>query len=104
MLRLQRLAFLSYLFRVKMKLHFGLLGLLLANGTVSAVINKDKDFALVGYAKTNPLGETTGGKTGATTTVTNAQALVTAVAVSCLCLSTLHQFTFLGKYSTNSLC
>lgn len=38
-------------------------------------------FALAGYAKENPLGETTGGEGGPTTTITAAGALATAVQV-----------------------
>lgn len=37
------------------------------------------DFSLVGYGKENPLGETTGGDGGATTTVSSIEALRTAV-------------------------
>jgi pectate lyase len=42
---------------------------------------QESSFALEGYAKENPLGETTGGKGGPTTTVTAAAALATAVKV-----------------------
>jgi len=38
------------------------------------------NFDLAGYAKSNPIGATTGGKKGATTTVRDAAALATAVA------------------------
>lgn len=37
------------------------------------------DFSLVGYGKENPIGETTGGEGGPTTTVTSLEALQTAV-------------------------
>lgn len=37
------------------------------------------DFSLVGYGKENPLGETTGGEGGPTTTVSSVEALQTAV-------------------------
>jgi len=76
-----------------MKLQFGLLGFALAHGVVSAAIEKCKDYPLMGYAKTNPLGETTGGEGGATTTVTNAQALKTAVAVSYLVFQIIQNYT-----------
>ncbi|KAH8592985.1 pectin lyase fold/virulence factor [Bisporella sp. PMI_857] len=59
--------------------------LALVNTSVGASIGKpaSKDaFELAGYAKTNPLGETTGGNGGATTTVTDVAALATAVAGS----------------------
>jgi len=40
-----------------------------------------KYFEFVGLGKDNPIGETTGGKGGPTTTITDAAALATAVAV-----------------------
>lgn len=40
-----------------------------------------ESFGLEGYAKENPFGETTGGKSGPTITVTAAAALATAVQV-----------------------
>lgn len=41
----------------------------------------EDSFALEGYAKENPLGETTGGEGGPTTTIIAADALATAVQV-----------------------
>ena len=53
----------------------------LINSIVSSPTIAQADFDLVGYAKSNPKGETTGGAGGSTTTVTSADALKTAVAV-----------------------
>lgn len=67
---------------MKFSLVLGLFSLL---GSVIATDRRgDKDgFELVGFAKDNPLGETTGGgKKGPTTTVKDAAALATAVLVS----------------------
>jgi len=85
-----------------MKLQFGLFGFALVHGVVSAAI-KDFDFSLVGYAKTNPLGETTGGKAGATTTVRDSQALVTAVAVRYKSLQATTT-NYIGKHTPNGIC
>lgn len=41
--------------------------------------NRDDEFDLVGYGRDNPLGRTTGGEGGCTTTVTSPEALAIAV-------------------------
>ncbi|KFY14214.1 hypothetical protein V492_02779 [Pseudogymnoascus sp. VKM F-4246] len=62
-----------------MKFTLALAANLLAGAAVAAPNCKQKASALEGYAKENPLGETTGGAGGTTTTVTAAAALATAV-------------------------
>ncbi|KFY01828.1 hypothetical protein V495_06144 [Pseudogymnoascus sp. VKM F-4514 (FW-929)] len=65
-----------------MKFTLALAANLLAGAAVAAprpTRLQESSFALEGYAKENPLGETTGGKGGPTTTVTAAAALATAV-------------------------
>ncbi|KFY24932.1 hypothetical protein V493_04935 [Pseudogymnoascus sp. VKM F-4281 (FW-2241)] len=66
-----------------MKLTLALTANLLAGAAVAVpglgLGRSQKEFALEGYAKENPFGETTGGKGGPTTTVTAAAALATAV-------------------------
>jgi pectate lyase len=47
---------------------------------VASAIPTGCDFSLVGFGKDNPIGPTTGGKGGATVTVTTPEALVSAVA------------------------
>jgi pectate lyase len=51
-------------------------------GTAACKPTAKCDFGIVGYAKTNPIGETTGGAKGPTTKVTSQAALISAVAVS----------------------
>ncbi|KAJ9640940.1 hypothetical protein H2201_002173 [Coniosporium apollinis] len=56
------------------------LALVVAGAPAEKIPDKKDGFELVGYAKENPLGETTGGKGGATTTVSDVAAFATAVA------------------------
>ena len=82
-----------------MKLQFVLVVSALVSGVLSVPHGgkHDKDekenFDLVGYAKSNPIGVTTGGKKGATTTVRDAAALATAVAVSIFIIRILNPLT-----------
>lgn len=48
--------------------------------TQASVFSSSYDYDLVGFAKDNPIGQTTGGKGGATTTVSTIPALRTALA------------------------
>ena len=95
---------LFYNYTLKMKLQFGFAVIVLVQGVVSTAVKKHDKFDLVGFAKTNPFGETTGGKAGATTTVTNAQALVTALAVCVTYTSYLRIGTNLSRVTRREQC
>ena len=75
----------------------------LACNVVAAPVLPSDGFNLVGYGKENPLGETTGGKGGPTTTVTAIAALATAVKVSQELYIKRAGLTTISEQGTNAL-